>query len=192
MQLQPRHTVSSSTGMRAGLRWLVTLVGFPLGGLVAELVSGPVDAPVAAVVGGAITGLTIGAVQAWALRPERISPGRWIGATTAGLAVGLGVGAAVVGYGTSSGDLAIQGAICGFAVGVAQSMVLRDRLGPLAFVWAPALAAIWAIGWTVTAAIGVDVERQYTVFGSSGALVVTLATLALPLILVHVARRSAS
>ena len=142
--------------------------------------------------GGALTGLTVGAVQAWALRPDRISPGSWIGATTLGLAVGLGVGAAAVGYGTSSGDLAVQGAICGLGVGVAQATVLRDRLGAVAFLWAPALGVIWAVGWTVTAGIGVDVERQYTVFGSSGALVVTLATTALPWMLARAANRSAS
>ena len=93
-------------------------------------------------------------------------------------------------YGTSSGDLAVQGAICGLGVGVAQATVLRDRLGAVAFLWAPALAAIWALGWTVTAGIGVDVERQYTVFGSSGALVVTLATTALPWMLARAADRS--
>jgi hypothetical protein len=192
MQLRNHQTVNTTTGMRRGLRWLLTLLGFPLGGLLAELVVGPVDAPVAAVAGGAITGLIVGAVQAWALHPDRISPGPWIGATGAGLAAGLGVGAAAVGYGTSTSDLVVQGAICGLGVGVAQSAVLRERLGPLALVWPPALAAIWAVGWTVTASIGVDVERQYTVFGSSGALVVTLATLVLPFGLARVAARSGS
>src|SRR4051794_20231361 len=106
MHLRDRTHVTSQTGLRRGLRWLVTFVGFPLGGLVAELV-GPVDAPMAAIAGGALTGLTIGAVQAWALRPDGISPGPWIGATTVGLAVGLGIGAAAVDYGTSAADLAI-------------------------------------------------------------------------------------
>ena len=46
-------------------------------------------------------------------------------------------------------------------------------LGRVAILWAPALGAVWALGWAVTAAIGVDVETQYTVFGSSGAVVVT-------------------
>jgi hypothetical protein len=51
---------------------------------------------------------------------------------------------------------------------------------------------IWALGWTVTTAIGVDVESQYTVFGSSGALVVTLLTTALPITLAVRADRSGS
>jgi hypothetical protein len=180
-----------SPGLRLGLRWLVTFVGFPLGGLLSELV-GPVDALTAAIAGGALTGLTIGAVQAWALRPERIPPGPWTAATAVGFAIGLGVGAAAVDYGTSMGDLALQGAICGLGVGFAQAAVLHERFRAAAFLWAPALAAIWALGWTITSAIGVDVERQYTVFGSSGAIVVTLITMVLPFTLARADVRSAT
>jgi hypothetical protein len=45
------------------------------------------------------------------------------------------------------------------------------------------LAGLWALGWTITAAAGVDVEAQYTVFGASGAIVVTAATAILPIAL---------
>lgn len=34
----------------------------------------------------------------------------------------------------------------------------------------------WPLGWTVTWAVGVDVERGYTVFGASGALVFAAIT----------------
>jgi hypothetical protein len=37
-------------------------------------------------------------------------------------------------------------------------------------VWAAAVPALWALGWTVTTAAGVDVERQYAVFGALGAI----------------------
>ena len=125
--------------MRRGLRWLVTFVGFPLGGLLAELVVGPVDTPLAAIAGGALTGLIVGAVQAWALRPrgdlaravdrrDRRRPRR---RTRGGRRRGR--------LRHELGDLAIQGAICGLAVGAAQALVLRNRLGSVAFVWAPAL-----------------------------------------------------
>jgi uncharacterized membrane protein YhiD involved in acid resistance len=40
---------------------------------------------------------------------------------------------------------------------------------------------VWALGWAVTAGIGVDVDQHFTVFGSSGALLVTAATLILPI-----------
>ena len=68
----------------------------------------------------------------------------------------------------------------GLAIGVAQASLLPGRAGIL---WAPALTALWALGWAITSSIGVDVETQYTVFGSSGAVVVTLATAALPVAL---------
>jgi len=29
---------------------------------------------------------------------------------------------------------------------------------------------LWALGWTITAAAGVDVDRQYAVFGAFGAI----------------------
>ena len=99
-------TQDRSTGRapwtRTALRWLPTFFGFPLGGLAAELIVGPVDGLAAAIIGGAITGIVLGAVQAWGLRPN-VSPVPWIAATGAGLAVGLGVGAAAVGYGTEHG-----------------------------------------------------------------------------------------
>jgi hypothetical protein len=192
VQLHDHETVSSTRRTRNGLRWLVTFLGFPLGGLVAELVVGPVDGLIAAFIGGAITGLILGAVQAWALRPLGIPTPAWIGSTGAGLAVGLTVGAAAVDYGTSMGDLALQGAICGVAVGIAQAIVLRARVGGVAFVWVPVLGACWVLGWVVTTAIGVDVESQYTVFGSSGALVVTIVTAVLPVLLTRRAARSVS
>jgi hypothetical protein len=41
----------------------------------------------------------------------------------------------------------------------------------------------WATGWAITTSAGVDVESQYTVFGATGALVVTGLTTILPLAL---------
>jgi hypothetical protein len=178
-----------TTWKRSALRWLPTLVGFPLGGVVAELVAGPVDGLAAAVLGGAVTGVVLGVVQSWGMGSNGRPARQWIAATPAGLTVGLALGSAAVGYGTSLGDLVVQGAICGLAIGTAQALTLRGRV---AYLWAPALSALWALGWAVTTSIGVDVETQYAVFGSSGALVVTAATAVLPVLLSGRAPRSAS
>src|SRR5690349_13988447 len=167
------RTTSTSTSRRIALRWLVTFLGFPLGGFAAEMIAGPVDGLTAALVGGAITGVILGVVQWWGLGHNAPPVGRWIVATGIGFAIGLPLGAAAVDYGTSMGELALQGAICGLCIGAAQASVLRHRLGPIAFAWPPALGALYALGWTITTAAGIDVESQYTVFGSSGALAVT-------------------
>ena len=177
------------TWQRSALRWLPTFVGFPLGGFLAELIAGPVDGFGAALIAGAVTGVVLGAVQAWGMGPNGPPARQWILATTAGLTVGLTLGSAAVDYGTSLGDLVVQGAICGLAIGAAQALTLRGRA---AYLWAPALSALWALGWAITTSIGVDVETQYAVFGSSGALVVTAATAALPALLASRALRSAS
>ena len=90
---------------------------------------------------------------------------------------------AVVGFETGLGALVVQGAISGLAVGGAQALVLRDRLGRPAWAWPAALAVAWAAGWAITTTFGVEVDDRFTVFGSSGALVVTALTAVLPVTL---------
>ena len=165
------------------LRWMPTFLGFPAGGLAAKLIIGRVDHLSAAVAGGAITGAFIGLAQWLGMRRTGLSPELWIGATAVGLAIGLGAGAATVGYQTDLAALAAQGAISGLAVGISQALVLHRRLGRIAAGWPAVLAALWALGWTITSSAGIDVEAQYTVFGSSGALVVTAGTAVLPILL---------
>ena len=104
-----------------------------------------------------------------------LSPGAlaWIALTAVGLAVGLGVGVAIFDYGTSISDLAVLGAVSGLGVGAAQWLVLRDHVGA-SFLWVFGIAALWALGWTITTSIGVDVESKWANFGASGAITVTV------------------
>jgi hypothetical protein len=165
---------------RALARWLVTFAGFPLGGLAAILVTGPVDSTASAAAGGALTGAVLGGVQAWGLRMRGREAVAWVVATAAGLAAGLAVGATLVGFQTGTGDLAVQGAVSGLTVGASQALLLRSRPGALA--WPVYLATAWTIGWLVTVSAGVRVEEQFTVFGSAGALTVTCLTCVLPVL----------
>ena len=164
-------------------RWMVSFIGFPLGGLVALIVTEPVNSAGNALAGGLITGAVLGAVQAWALRFARPQLVAWTLATAVGLAAGLALGASLVGFSTSIGDLAMQGAVTGALVGLAQALVLRDRTGPVAFVWPAYLAGAWASGWVVTTAGGIAVEEQFTTFGAYGAVTVALLTSVLPVFL---------
>jgi hypothetical protein len=177
----PARTTTSTR--RALVRWLISFLGFPLGGFAALLLTGPVVDLTSAVGGGILTGAVLGAAQAWALRADRRLLVSWTLATTIGTAVGLAAGATLVAFSTNLADLALQGAVCGLAVGLAQAVVLRRRLGRLALAWPGYLAAAWALGWTVTTLAGIGVDAQFTVFGASGALVVALLTTLLPLAL---------
>lgn len=172
------------TGRRFFLFWMLAFLGFPLGGLLAILTVGPIEGPLSAAFAGAIAGLVIGAAQFLALRGRlAVGPG-WVLATAVGLAVGNAAGAALTGAGTGIGALVFTGLAAGACVGVAQWTFLR-RHGAAALLWVPVVAAAWPIGWTVTWAVGVDVERGYAVFGASGAIVFAAITGAAMLTLTH-------
>ena len=154
------------------LVWAATLLAFPLAGLAGRAVAGPVDSTWSAVLAGLAAGLVIGAAQWLALRRIGIDT-RWILATAGGLAVGLGLGLAIFGYGETVGDMWIVGAVSGLGIGIAQWPLLHGLVkGSIA--WIPATAAAWALGWTVTTAIGVDPDDRWAVFGLSGSATCTL------------------
>ena len=154
------------------VRWLGTFIGFPLAGVAARVVAGNIDDARAAALGGLAGGIVLGAVQAGigGIEPgERV---RWITATGAGLAVGLTVGASVIGYRTDTASLVAMGAISGATVGVAQALSVPmrrfDRI-----LWGVATPVLWAAGWLLTSQVIVDADRHHAVFGASGALMVS-------------------
>jgi len=153
------------------LLWTLAFVSFPLAGIAAQAAVGRINDAVAALAGGLIAGAVIGTGQWLAGRRLLGDPRAWIGATAAAMGIGLLAGAWAVGYGTSAGELAVMGAITGLPVGAAQAFLLRDRVAR-SWVWAAAMPLLWALGWTVTAAAGVGVDRQYAVFGAFGAITV--------------------
>jgi hypothetical protein len=173
--------VSGSAEPRAGgwqffLWWMLAFLGFPLGGLLAFMVVGPVEGVLSGALGGALAGAVIGVAQWLVLRRYlRVGP-EWILATALGVAIGDALGVLLTGAGTGIGALLITGLATGVAVGLLQwGLFLRGRL-LLASLWLPVVAIAWPLGWTVAWAIGVDVERGYYVFGASGALVFAALT----------------
>jgi hypothetical protein len=160
-----------------GPRWIAVALAFPVAGYIGWTVGGPVDSAGSALVGGALTGAGLAAVQWWASggRLGRAAP--WIAAGAAGYAVGLATGAALVGYDTSLGALALMGLVSGAWLGIAQGLVLARRGDRrLAAAWGAAMPALFALGWVATTVIGVSVEDQFTVFGAAGAVLFMLAS----------------
>ncbi len=149
-------------------RWTAGFLAFPIAGLAGRAAAGPVDDVMSALVGGGVTGAVIGAGQAL-VSSGRLSPPRWSVATAAGSGLGLLLGAALVGYRTDLGSLAVMGAVEGVLLGVAQACAL-PRAARLPWLWAAAMPLLWATGWTVTTLAGVGVDVRFTVFGATGAL----------------------
>lgn len=173
------------SGARRLWGWPVSiLVSFPIGGLLADLVVDGVDSVGAALVGGLIAGLVIGAAEWWALR-RRIS-WLWIAATSLGMAAGLAVGAALVDYEVGRADLLLMGAVMGVGVGVLQALVLARHRVSGAVWWAVANPPAWALGWVVSSyVISANIDERFTNFGASGAIVFGLLTWLLLAALVH-------
>jgi hypothetical protein len=176
----PSRAVHSQSDWRGTARrmWLwpvAILLSLPIGGYIADLVINGVDSVGTALAGGLIAGAVIGAAGWFVLR-QRVS-WLWIPATTAGMAVGLAAGAALVDYGIGRGDLLLMGAVTGLGVGGLQALVLARHQIPNAFWWAVVNPPAWALGWLVTSyVITANVKEQFAVFGGSGALVFGLLT----------------
>jgi hypothetical protein len=154
--------------VRAWLLWTAGFLAFPIAGVLAEAITGRVNDVGSALLGGMVAGAVIGTGQ-WLVARRLLDAQTWIPVTALAMGIGLMVGAWVVGYDTSLGELALMGAITGIPLGAAQAYLLRDRLAN-AWVWAAAMPLLWALGWTVTTAGGIDVDRQFAVFGAYGAI----------------------
>ena len=121
--------------IRAWLLWLAGFLSFPIAGIAAEAVVGRIDDAGSALLGGLVAGAVIGTGQ-WLVARRLLDAQTWIPATAVAMGIGLGVGAWVVGYGTSLGELALMGFITGIPLGAAQAYLLRGRV-----------ARAWVWGW---------------------------------------------
>jgi hypothetical protein len=172
---QTRGSELASARLFPGWHWAAVALAFPIAGYIGWGVSGHVDAPLAALVGGLITGAGLGAAQ-WLAAKDSFGDGRaWIATSAVAYGAGLVVGAAAVGYSTDIGSLMAMGAISGVFLGLGPGLVLAQQgRRPLAFAWAVAMPVLLALGWAASTLIGVDVDKQFTVFGAMGAIVFTL------------------
>ena len=162
--MQDQHRFNT----KAWLLWTAGFVAFIIGGALATAAAGRINDFRSALLGGLVAGAVIGTGQ-WLVARRLLDPKTWIPATAVAMSIGLAVGAWLVGYGTSLSELALMGFITGIPLGAAQAYLLRDRLAN-AWVWAAAMPLLWALGWTVTTAGGIDVDRQFAVFGAYGAI----------------------
>jgi hypothetical protein len=166
----------ASAGRRLRWAWPVAaLLGFPVGGYVANLTVGAVDSVGTAIAGGLIAGAVVGTAQWLALK--QFVRWHWIAATSLGMAAGLAVGAAVVDYGIGRGDLMLMGAVTGAGVGVLQALVLARHGFAGAWWWAAANPPTWALAWLISSyVISANIDERFTNFGASGVLLYALVT----------------
>lgn len=164
---------------RVALRFIPSLLAFPIGGEIVSLTIGSIRTNTDALFGGAIVGLVLGVIQYVALRPFNINR-LWIASSALGLTFGSIIAAMVTGLETESPSLALQGLVAGLFVGLAQALSQKRSIAAIGL-WAISVSATWSIAWFITSKVIVDVEYGYAIFGSSGALVATtILTFILP------------
>ena len=164
-----------SVSWRFWLFWMLAFAAFPIGGLLSNVLVGPVTTPIRAILAGAITGAVLGLIQWFVLKGGTAIPIGWILATAAGMAVGLGLSVAAFGSEASGNALLWRAVVTGLCVGVAQWIILRPIL-PQSATWILVIALGWAVGWFVTRSAGVDLSLNWSVFGATGALAFQLIT----------------
>ena len=154
---------------------LAALLGFPIGGYVANLTVGAVDSVGAAIAAGLIAGAVVGTAQWLALR--QFVPWLWIAATSVGMSVGLAIGATLVDYSIDRAELMLMGAVTGLVVGVVQALVLARQGFAGAAWWAVANPPTWALAWLISSyVISANIDERFTNFGASGVLLYALVT----------------
>jgi hypothetical protein len=169
------HQAPSQRRPFPGWPWVAVAVAIPIAGYIGWKISGPVDTVGTALIGGALTAAGVAAVQWWAAKGALGRAAAWISASAAGYAVGLAAGAALVGYDTDLGALALMGLVSGASLGAAHGVVLaRQGNWRLGAAWGAAMPVLFALCWVPTWAIGVSVENQFTVFGAAGAVLFML------------------
>ena len=177
MSTTPGVPALAVSGRSLLLRWIVAIIGFPIGGYMGHMIGGPAATVPAALISGLIAGAIIGAGQALALglfRPQAWA--LWAGATAVGLGVALAAVTAVIGLIETQTEAIILGAISGLALGAGQAaLLMRERVAN-AWMWFVASGVAWAVGWAVTSGVGVALAAGWPVYGISGALASQIIT----------------
>jgi hypothetical protein len=154
------------------IRWVPTLLAFPIGGAIAKISFGGASTVMKSVGGGLIVGLTVGLIQFIALKKFGVSTS-WIAATAIATTVAALINSYAFSFKFDSLSLTGSGLVAGLLVGIAQSLSQTRDLKFL-FVWSLSTMLAWALAWFITSKVIVDPEAQYQIFGSSGALVATV------------------
>lgn len=155
------------------IRWIPTFLAFPLGGLLVVIALGPIRDPLAAAVSGAMVGSILGIAQWWALKPLGMSFD-WAWTTAVAMMFASPIASSLVGYSTSVTALAVWGLIVGLTVGLGQALGQRLPITKAAQ-WGSVVSLSWGLAWFISANVIVDAEASYAIFGSTGALVATVA-----------------
>jgi hypothetical protein len=173
---RPEETHLNTVRQSVVLPWIIAVVGFPIGGLLAQTIAGPAATVPASIVSGLIAGAIIGLAQGIALLLPREALVVWVIGTAVALAVALAAVTAAIGQIETSTEAIFLGLASGVLIGAAQAVLLMRAGIANAWVWIVVTAVAWGVGWLITASVGVALAPGWPVYGASGALVSQIIT----------------
>lgn len=107
-------------------RWLLSLLAFPLGGLLAFTLVGAADTPFKALLAGTVAGLVIGAAQCLAYP---VLKGRWVLGTALSLGISLALATWFIADSSTLWLFSLHSAITGVGVAGVQGLLARAPAG---------------------------------------------------------------
>jgi hypothetical protein len=158
------------------LLWIVATVGFPIGGLLAQSIAGPAATVPAGLLSGLIAGAIIGLAQGIALGRRDQALVLWVTGTAVALGVALAGVTMNAGLIATTGTAVGLGIVSGVLIGAAQAVLLQRAGVANAWAWIPITTLAWAVGWFITASVGVALAPGWPVYGASGAIVSQIIT----------------
>jgi hypothetical protein len=156
--------------------WVIAVVGFPIGGLLAQTIAGPAATTPAAALSGLIAGAIIGLAQGIALWLRGQALVTWIAGTAIALGAALAAVTGLIGQIETSTEAVALGLVSGALIGTLQAAILMRAGIANAWLWAVATAVAWAVGWFITAGVGVALAPGWPVYGASGAVISQIIT----------------
>jgi hypothetical protein len=145
---------------------LLSTLAFPVSGTIALLVTGPAKSIKATLIGGALVGTILGFIYGYILKGYIDMP--IILGSAVALALSNTIAMSFNKYTTSFKSLLQLGLISGIALGLTQGLLLGNAY------WGIAIAIGWIVGWPLMKKIGIDVDKQYHIFGLIPALLLNI------------------
>jgi hypothetical protein len=83
---------------------------------------------------------------------------------------------AAIGQIETSSEAIVLGVVSGVSIGAVQAALLMRSGVANAWLWIPATAVAWAVGWLITSSVGIALAPGWPVYGLSGAVVSQIIT----------------
>lgn len=144
------------------IKTILLAISFPIAGILSRTIAGPLDNLSSSFIGGIVVGGVLG--FALSVRIYATIDLKFILFSSLALGVGNLIASLFVNFDLDLKSLLLFGFISGLSFATAQYLATNNLYYSLIVLFC------WTIGWPIMSLIGVDIEKQYHIFGIVSAL----------------------